>query len=401
MKTISIQHARRFILLKQGLYGEYIFQKKQGVMDYIMQAGCIQYDPIDVVGKNAELTLQSRVKSFQKKDLYHLLYKDRKLVDYFDKELSIIPVQDWPYFQRYRNLCKNNGKRFEGLDELSLQAKEYIYKHGPVSSASLPIEGNIQWHSSIHWSGDWGGKPVKASRSVLEQLYTTGELVIHHKEGTRKYYDLSEKHIPKEILQAEDPLPDDFDHVKWRVLRRIGAVGLLWNKNSTAFLGIHMDTETRNIVFAALLQEGKIKEIYVEGISSAFYLLSSDRELLEKAENKTNRNRCEFLAPLDPMLWDRNLIKALFDFDYTWEIYVPASKRKYGYYVLPVLYNDRLIGRIEPVIENNTLIVKGLWLEPETKMSKKLEHALQQRLKKFAVFNQYTYIEGNLLYYSR
>ena len=366
-----------------------------------MQAGCIQYDPIDVVGKNAELTLQSRVKNFQKKDLYHLLYKDRKLVDYFDKELSIIPVQDWPYFQRYRNLCKNNGKRFEGLDELSLQAKEYIYKHGPVSSASLPIEGNIQWHSSIHWSGDWGGKPVKASRSVLEQLYTTGELVIHHKEGTRKYYDLSEKHIPKEILQAEDPLPDDFDHVKWRVLRRIGAVGLLWNKNSTAFLGIHMDTETRNIVFAALLQEGKIKEIYVEGISSAFYLLSSDRELLEKAENKTNRNRCEFLAPLDPMLWDRNLIKALFDFDYTWEIYVPASKRKYGYYVLPVLYNDRLIGRIEPVIENNTLIVKGLWLEPETKMSKKLEHALQQRLKKFAVFNQYTYIEGNLLYYSR
>ena len=271
MKTISIQHARRFILLKQGLYGEYFFHKKQGALDYIMQAGCIQYDPIDVVGKNAELTLQSRVKSFQKKDLYHLLYKDRKLVDYFDKELSIIPVQDWPYFQRYRDLCKKNGKRFEGLDELSLQAKEYIYKHGPVSSVSLPIEGNIQWHSSIHWSGEWNGKPVKASRSVLEQLYTTGELVIHHKEGTRKYYDLSERHIPKEILYADDPLPDDFEHAKWRILRRIGATGLLWNKNSSAFLGIRLDTNIRNKVFETLLAEEKILSSIRRACSSPLY----------------------------------------------------------------------------------------------------------------------------------
>ncbi|MBR4163868.1 MAG: YcaQ family DNA glycosylase, partial [Solobacterium sp.] len=377
MKTITTQHARKFILLKQGLCGEYIFAKKQGALDYIIQAGCIQYDPIDVIGKNAELTLQSRVKNFQKKDLYNLLYKDRKLVDYFDKELSIIPVQDWPYFQRYRNLCQKNGNRFEGLGDISMQAKEYIQKHGPVSSASLPIEGSIQWHSSIHWSGNWNGKPVKASRSVLEQLYTAGELIIHHKEGTRKYYDLSERYIPKEILHAEDPFPDDFEHIKWRILRRIGAAGLLWNKNSTAFLGIwKLDPQMRNDAFHSLLAENKIIEVYVEGIASPFYLLSSDMELLEEAENKSTRNRCEFLAPLDPMLWDRNLIKKLFDFDYTWEIYVPAQKRKFGYYVLPILFNDRFIGRIEPVIENNILKVKGLWLEPGTRMTKKLEHAL-------------------------
>lgn len=399
MKTITIQQAGRFILLKQGLYGEYTFAKKQGALDYILQAGCIQYDPIDVIGKNAELTLQSRVKNFQKKDLYNLLYKDRKLVDYFDKELSIIPVQDWPYFHRYRDLCKKNGNRFEGLGSISLQAKEYILKHGPVSSASLPIEGTIQWHSSIHWSGNWNGKPVKASRSVLEQLYTAGELVIHHKEGTRKYYDLSERYIPQEILHAEDPLPDDFEHIKWRILRRISATGLLWNKNSTALLGIwKLDTQTRNDAFHSLLAEGKIQEVYAEGIASPFYLLSSDMELLEKAENKSTRNRCEFLAPLDPMLWDRNLIKKLFDFDYTWEIYVPAQKRKYGYYVLPILFNDAFIGRIEPVIENNTLKVKGLWLEPGTGMTKKLEHALQQRLKKFAAFNQCSYIERSLFW---
>jgi len=402
MKTITVHQARKFILLKQGLCGEYIFAKKQGALDYIIQAGCIQYDPIDVIGKNAELTLQSRVKNFQKKDLYNLLYKDRKLVDYFDKELSIIPVQDWPYFQRYRDLCRKNGNRFDGLGNISFQAKAYILKHGPVSSSSLPIEGTIQWHSSIHWSGNWNGKPVKASRSVLEHLYTTGELIIHHKEGTRKYYDLSERYIPQEILHAEDPFPDDFEHVKWRILRRIGATGLLWNKNSTAFLGIwKLDTKMRNDTFHSLLAEGKIQEIYVEGITSPFYLLSSDMELLEKAENKSNRNRCEFLAPLDPMLWDRNLMKKLFDYDYTREIYIPAQKRKYGYYVLPILFNDKFIGRIEPVIENNTLKVKGLWLEPGIKMTKKLEHALQKRLKKFAAFHQCTYIENSLFCFSR
>ena len=189
---ITKEHARRFLLMKQGLFGDYIFEKKAGALAYVRQAGCIQYDPVDSVGKNAELTLQSRVRGFRKKDLYHLLYRDRTLVDYFDKELAIFPVEDWPYFRRYRELCRNNGKRFEGLAELEETALAYIRRHGNVSSATLPVEGEIHWHSSIHWSGNWDGK-AKASRSVLEQLYTTGDLVIHHKEGSRKYYDLAEK----------------------------------------------------------------------------------------------------------------------------------------------------------------------------------------------------------------
>ncbi|MBQ1741419.1 MAG: winged helix DNA-binding domain-containing protein [Erysipelotrichaceae bacterium] len=98
--------AARFLLLKQGLFKAYLFEGKRGALDYVRQAGCIQYDPVDVVGKNAELTLQSRVKGFRKKDLYDLLYKERKLFDYTDKELSILPIEDWPYFERYRRLSK-------------------------------------------------------------------------------------------------------------------------------------------------------------------------------------------------------------------------------------------------------------------------------------------------------
>ncbi|MBE5985941.1 MAG: winged helix-turn-helix domain-containing protein, partial [Paenibacillaceae bacterium] len=102
MISFTKRQACRFLLLKQGLLGDYRFEGKQGIMEFIRQAGCIQFDPVDVCGKNAELVLQSRIKRFSKEMLSHLLYQDRVLVDYFDKNLSIIPVGDWPYFERFR-----------------------------------------------------------------------------------------------------------------------------------------------------------------------------------------------------------------------------------------------------------------------------------------------------------
>ena len=221
MKIITKEQARRFILLKQGLIGSYRYIGKQGAYDFIREAGCIQYDPVDVCGKNAELTLQSRVKGFTKKNLQDLLYKDRLLVDYPDKELSIWPSEDWPYFSSYRERSLQMGKTFDGLAELETEAISYIKDNGPVCSDSLPIEGEIFWHSSMHWSGHWDRKSP-AARSVLEQLYTDGKLLIHHKNGSRKYYDLAEKYLPAEILEADNPFEDESKFMSWRVLRRIG-----------------------------------------------------------------------------------------------------------------------------------------------------------------------------------
>ena len=192
MLTINKEQARQFILSKQGLLGKHRFVGKDGAYQYVRQAGCIQYDPVDVCGKNAELTLQSRVKGCTKKTLADLLYKDRLLVDYVDKELAIWPREDWPYFSRYRARSRAHGKTFAGIPELEEEAIAYIRTHGPVSSDTLPIEGRIFWHSSMHWSGNWE-KDSLAARSVLEQLYTDGVLLIHHKSGSRKYYDLADR----------------------------------------------------------------------------------------------------------------------------------------------------------------------------------------------------------------
>ena len=140
MVAMTREQARRFILSKQGLLGKYRFAGKSGAYEYVRQAGCIQYDPVDVCGKNAELTLQSRVRGFTKEMLADLLYKDRLLVDYTDKELSIWPSEDWPYFSFYRDRSRSHGADFPGIPELEEKAVAYIREHGPVSSDTLPIE---------------------------------------------------------------------------------------------------------------------------------------------------------------------------------------------------------------------------------------------------------------------
>ena len=390
MLTITKKQATQFILAKQGLIGAYRFIGKTGAYDYVRQAGCIQFDPVDVCGKNAELTLQSRVKGFQKSMLRELLYEDRKLVDYADKELSIWPTEDWPYFSSYRERSHKLGETFEGLRELEEAALDYIRENGPVCSDTLPIEGEIFWHSSMHWSGNWHRKSP-AARSVLEQLYTDGKLIIHHKNGSRKYYDLAEKYIPAEVLEAANPCENEFDFLSWRVLRRIGAAGLLWDKNSTAFLGIDLKAETRKKVLSGLLDKKEIEAVTVEGINAPFYCRAADESMMREilSGSADLKPRMSFIAPLDPLLWDKALILALWDFRYSWEIYTPAAKRKYGYYTLPIVYGDRFVGRIEAVPDRNEgiLQVKGLWWEQGIRQTKSLNSALERTLSSFAKFN--------------
>ena len=397
MITITRDQAKRFILSRQGLLGKHRFTGKDGAYQYVRQAGCIQYDPVDVCGKNAELTLQSRVKSFRKQMLGDLLYRDRLLVDYSDKELSIWPSEDWPYFSGYREMSRKHGEGFPGIPELEKEAIGYIREHGPVSSDTLPIEGTIFWHSSMHWSGHWH-KESNAARSVLEQLYTDGVLLIHHKSGSRKFYDLAERYLPKELLEALNPCVDERSLLEWRVRRRIGAVGMLWNRHSDAWLGIGLNTEQRNRAFTDMEKAGTIVPVEVDGIRGPLYILAEDLPLMEEVikDGVDRKERLEFIAPLDPMMWDRKLIEAIWGYKYSWEIYTPPAMRKYGYYVLPMLYGQELIGRIEAAADRKqkTLEVKNIWFEPGVRQTKKLDQAIDSAVRRLARFNECDNVSG-------
>lgn len=389
-RTITVSQLRRFVLTKQGLSGPYRFAGKAGALAYIRQAGCIQFDPIDICGRNAELTLQSRVRGVKKQDLYDLLYKDHVLVDHTDKELSIFPVEDWPHLARWRGTAARNVREFPDILPLMEQAMDYITAHGPVSAAQLPIPGTVRWNSAIHWSGSWSGK-ANAARSALEQLYSQGDLIIHHKEGTRKFYDLASRYIPDHILHAPDPCPALIDHIKWAILRRMGAMGVLWDRRSDALLGVWgMEASLRRRAFRELAEAGQIVALQADGLTQPFYMLAADLPLLEAAlAGPAPKKRCEFIAPLDPLMWDRQMVEAIFGFRYRWEIYVPGDKRQFGYYVLPTTYGDRFVGRVEAVRnrESGTLEIRHVWLEPGVQQTKTLTAALTATAKRLAKFN--------------
>ncbi len=374
-RKLTNEQARRFMLLKQGLLGGYKFSGKRGVCDFVRQAGCVQFDPIDVCGKNAELVLQSRVKGFTKAMLYELLYEDRRLIDYFDKNMSLWLMQDWPYFKRFRQWHSEQGASRTHVDEISEQLKRQIKQQGFACSKDFEHKTTVDWY----WS------PTTLSRAALETLYFRGELIIHHKKGSIKYYALAEDYLGPELLQEKDPNPTDDEYLAWQVKRRIGAVGLLWNRPSDAWLGIGgMKSDERNRAFAALLERGDIYQCSVDGIPDTLYYLAQDDALMDEL-HKPHKKRLEFLAPLDNMLWDRRLIKALFGFDYKWEIYTPAAQRKYGYYVLPVLYGSGFAGRAEIVKEGDALVLRRFW--PEGKTDSALKGKLEDALTRFAAFN--------------
>ena len=183
-----------------------------------------------------------------------------------------------------------------------------ISTQGPMCSADFELSQKVDWY----WS------KTKLSRAALEHLYFTGELAIHHKQGNIKYYDLINNCIPDYILKESDPYPCDFAHRKWRVLQRIGSVGLLWNRASDAWLCISgLKANERNDIFSVLLAEGYITPVKVENIGHTFYCLREDIKWMEYVKEEIPvKQRCEFIAPLDNMMWDRKLIKEIFGFEY-------------------------------------------------------------------------------------
>ncbi len=370
------------MLLKQGLLAEHRFTGKTGIMDFITQAGCVQFDPVDVCGKNADIVLQSRVKGYAKSMLQELLYKDRLLVDYFDKNLSIFPAADWKYFGREREANRLREKSRDRIDEVSENIKSIIHKKGFACSRDLEMTEKVDWY----WSS------TALARAALESLYFQGELVIHHKKGTQKYYALAKDCLPAEILSSENPCKDDNDYMQWRILRRIGAAGLLWNRASDAWLGITgISTASRNKVFAKLLEQGSITELSVEGIKYPLYCLSCDLDLIETVtQNSVFKERTELIAPLDSLMWDRKLINELFGFSYKWEIYTPKGQRKYAHYVLPILSGDSFVGRAELICDRKrkSLHVNNVWFEDGVKNTKKLSSRLDVCFKRFSKFNE-------------
>ncbi|NQV14210.1 winged helix-turn-helix domain-containing protein [bacterium] len=367
MLTLSKEQARRFILAHQGLGPKPEFRGKSGALDFVRRVGCIQYDPLNIVGGNSDLVLQARIPEYMPSILTELLYHDRKLLDGWDKNMSIYSTGDWPYFQRLRKAANNNARISDPIDKILPQIRLAIEKQGPLSSLDLNFKKKI----------DWSWAPARLSRAALESMYFWGELTIHHRIHTRRVYDFMSRHFSEELLSATDPNETEAQYHDWYVHRRLGSVGLMWDKAGDAWLGMSgIKSKERKATLTRLLKRSLVRQIQVAGISELCYVRTVDVEHLNKClETKSRSSRAIILAPLDNLLWDRRFIKALFDFYYIWEVYKPAAERRFGYYVLPILYKDKFIARFEPGRDkpSNALIIKKWWWEPGIKRSAKMQ----------------------------
>ena len=244
---------------------------------------------------------------------------------------------------------------------IAAAVKDAIRDRGPLCSADLGHDDTIDW---------WWGVPTRLGRAALEILYGMGEVGVHHRVNTRRYFDLIERLLPADLLAAADPNPTDEAYLDWHVARRVGSLGLASPTAGERWHGIAVGTaraEVRRVTLARLAAQGVLIPVAVEGIAqSPLFIRATDAPLLDvSARPDTVAPAAAFIAPLDNLIWDRDLIRWLFDFDYTWEVYKPAEQRKYGHYVLPVLYGDRFSARVEPIFDRKArvLTIVNWWWE--------------------------------------
>jgi uncharacterized protein YcaQ len=304
-----------------------------------------------------------------------LLYKDKKGIEVYDKEMCIIPKEDRSLAMYEADSQKRAQRAQDFLNEHKddiEKLKERLRKEGPLSSVHTKDERRV----GMYWSEKhWGNV-------ALESLWRAHHAVIAQREGNRRMYHLSELHD----RQSHESLQVNTHTLQELILRRLTSVALLPKTGSgTGWQGVAPAT----IVAAEIkkmIAEGILEEIHVEESKKIYVVKAEDVPLIEKPIPSLTNKKMVFIAPLDTLMWDRAMIKDLFDFDYTWEVYVPAHKRKFGYYVLPILYGDELIGRIEPVFKDKKLHIKQLWKEDNASWSSHIEKAYKEAIEQFTQY---------------
>jgi len=371
-KKVSKESARRFLVFRQGFLQN---MGKNGTLEAVKRLECVQMDPISAVHRNQHLVLHSRVVNYEPSFLEQLIYEDRLLFEYWCNEKSIIPIEDFPYFRyRMQNSLQFHSPFYERLkarreklkDAIS-QVLSEIKKHGPLSAQEFKQEGKIK---------------SKVATSVLNLLWDCGELMIHHVEGNRRYYDLTSRLLPSDT-DMETFSREEYE--RFMIRKYMRAYGLIDTRH-WRFGWLSLKASHKKDVVRKMTEDNELCHVEIEGVKHVYYALEMDLSLLDNSDASVSENIL-FVAPLDNLLWNRRVISEIFDFNYSWEVYKPPDKRIYGYYVMPILYGTRFIGRFDPKLDrqNRKMIINSLVLEEKDfdkdTLTLELVTALQRFLK--------------------
>jgi uncharacterized protein len=346
--------ARRFLVSRHFLApARSLAGGPDAVLQVIRKLDSIQFDPIAVAGRNHDLMLHARVAGYDPA-WCDALYERRAIFETTNKALSFIPADEFPW---YRVNDGRKGLRFHAAalaDNAAVAERvlEGIRTDGPLSSADFqPESGRTK---------DWFGLPENAVRSVLEAYTVAGVIGLARREGNMRYYDLIERLLPAELLAQDVPEREQLRH---KQLSRHRAHGLLGAGGAGGTFARIANPDVRRELHKELVELGALVPVEIEGLRGKRFVVAEELEQLRAPPEAPPS--VAFIAPFDSLLWDTALLAKLFDFDFVWEGFFKAEKRRWGYYVLPILFGDRLVGRIEPRIdrEGGRVELLGLWWE--------------------------------------
>jgi uncharacterized protein YcaQ len=363
---ISRQTARRFILGRQGLWPGRRWRGLSGTERAMRAMEHLQLDPLAIMARAQDLMLHSRVIDYKVDDWARLTYEKRRFFDW-GGWLAVRPIDELPYWRNLMRRETKNGHWREVEHEhhaTIVEMRKELRDRGTIANRDFTMESRKRTDS-------YRGR--KDSAVALYYLWRVGEAMVHHRERFERVYAPTEAIVPQDLLvEASDAETDDFMRRKHVAFEGISAVTgtsyTIYEKNGRPAAIAWRDRAVAN---------GELIELTVEGWRGPRWALAEDADDIAtvaagrtprgwKPKETTTTEEATFLAPLDPVS-ARKRAKPLFDFDYIWEVYTPALKRKFGYYALPVLWGDRLVARFDGRFDRaaSTFAILGLWLEDE------------------------------------
>lgn len=372
------------------------------LIELIRRLECVQLDPVAAVARNHHLVLHARLPDYAPEDLDTLLAK-RDIFEYEANAASILPIEDYPTVEGIRRRWAARAK--PELDRFAAVAARVL--------AQLEAEGPLParaFTASARVNGYWDNQAPKTKDTshVLNLLRDAGEITVVGRNRLDRLFDLASRAIPKPWLSTAKNT--DTDAANEALLDKYLRAFSVFDTGDFRFGWRKIPASERQRMVAARVADGLIVPLRVEDVRRPYYILAEDLDRLQRHARDAREKRSHsarsggqtsdsladfegpvrFLPPLDNLLWRRERIADLFGFSYTWEIYLPQEKRQFGYYAMPILAGDRLIGRIDPKLdrERKILVIRLLQFEPGVSLTPRLRHALRDGLDTFASFHQ-------------
>ena len=382
---ITREQALNLFLKRQLLIDAKLQKGKTGILQTIEKLGYVQIDTINVIERSHHIVFFTRCPDYKKDYLHDLQAKDKKIFEYWAHAASFIPMKDYRF---YLPAMKRKPKKGSWLDKwikehrtLIKKVKERIVKEGPLTANNFK---DVKNRKRDPW---WDWKPAKLA---LEVLFCKGVLMIKERRNFQRVYELTEKVLPKNLDTTK---PTEKEEKKFFIKRALDALGIATVQDINKYIGI---SGKLNEWIKNMNDSKDILIIEIDGLKKPYYILPKTISEIKKTKLKSN-NKVKFLSPFDNSLILRDRTENLFGFTYSLECYMPKNKRKYGYFSLPILWQNKLIGRIDPKADrnNNILIINNLHLE-----DKKLDYdcffpAFTNSLKEFSKFNNCDTVQLN------